>query len=52
MILLSQTSSKFAPKRNKLQVRYHTTHPHCVVHNVKTITLFKANFNKIYSKML
>ena len=37
MFLLSKTLSKFTPKLNKL--------------HLTTITLFKANFNKIYSKL-
>ena len=37
MFLLNKISSKFTPKLNKL--------------HLTTITLFKANFNKIYSKL-
>ena len=37
MFLLCKILSKFTPKRNKL--------------HLTTITLFKANFNKIYSKL-
>ena len=37
MFLLSKILSKFTPKLNKL--------------HLTTITLFKANFNKIYSKL-
>ena len=37
MFLLSKILSKFSPKLNKL--------------HLTTITLFKANFNKIYSKL-
>ena len=38
MFLLSKILSNFTPKLNKL--------------HLTTITLFKANFNKIYSKLL